>query len=75
MQETVGKKPGEIWTDEDLKQFNSVYSRFVAEYEAKGGNKLRITKGDAFLSFIMLYGYDTVDKSTVDEIKKQIVGS
>ncbi len=75
LQKAVGKEPDEVWTDEDLLQFKSVYLRFAAEYEAKGGNKLKITPGDAFLSFIRLYGYQTVDESTVDEIKGLVAKS
>lgn len=70
--EAVGKKPGEIWTDEELQKFGSVYTRFSAEYAAKGGNKLKITTGDAFLSFITLYGYDVVDETSTNELKELV---
>lgn len=70
--EAVGKKPGEIWTDEELQKFGSVYTRFSAEYAAKGGNKLKITTGDAFLSFITLYGYDAVDETSTNELKELV---
>ena len=36
----------------------------MAEYQANGGNKLKITPGDAFLAFITLYGYKTIDEKT-----------
>ena len=61
LQEAVGKQPGEVWTDDELHTFSAFYSRFCAEYKAKGGNKLRITPGDAFLAFITLYGYGTAE--------------
>ncbi len=75
LQEAVGKKPGEMWTDEELLKFSSVYTRFTAEYKAKGGGKLNITPGDAFLAFITLYGYDAVDAKTTNEMKKLIAKS
>lgn len=75
LQETVGKKPDEAWTDDDLMKFSSVYTRFSAEYEAQGGNKLKITPGDAFLSFITLYGYDAIDEKTTNEMKELITKS
>ncbi len=56
LQEAVGKGPDELWTEEDRMKFSSVYTRFSAEYRAKGGDKLKISTGDAFLSFITLYG-------------------
>ncbi|MCD7842104.1 MAG: BMP family ABC transporter substrate-binding protein, partial [Lachnospiraceae bacterium] len=43
-----------------------------AAYEAKGGGKLSITPGDAFLSFLTLYGYDRVNGITTDEMKTLI---
>ncbi len=75
LQEAVGKEPGEKWTEEDLLDFSSVYTRFLAEYRAKGGSKLDITPGDAFLAFITLYGYQVVDEKTTSELKTLISGS
>lgn len=75
LQEAVGKKPGEVWTEEDCLDFASVYTRFTAEYRAKGGDKLKITPADAFLAFITLYGYDVVDKKTTNELKELIAKS
>ena len=69
LQEAVGKQPGEVWTDDELHTFSAFYSRFCAEYKAKGGNKLRITPGDAFLAFITLYGYGTAEEKTTNELK------
>ncbi len=75
LQEAVGKGPDEIWTKDELLKFSSIYSRFSGEYKAKGGNKLRITAGDAFLAFITLYGYDAVDEKTLNELKELIAKS
>lgn len=72
LQEAVGKGPGEVWTEDDLLKFSSVYTRFVAEYKAKGGNKLKNTPGDAFLKFITLFGYSEVDEKTTSELKELI---
>lgn len=72
LQEAVGKKPGDIWTDDDRLDFSSAYSRFTAEYQARGGNKLSNTPGDAFLSFITLYGYDVLEEKTISEINELI---
>ena len=75
LQEAVGKEPKEAWTEEELLTFSSVYARFTAEYRVKGGNKLRITPGDAFLAFITLYGYDAIEEKTTNEIKALIAKS
>ncbi|MCI8287145.1 MAG: BMP family ABC transporter substrate-binding protein [Lachnospiraceae bacterium] len=69
LQEIVGKKPGEVWTEDELLKFSALYTRFCAEYEAKGGNKLDITQGDAFLAFVSLHGYDSVDEKTTNELR------
>ncbi len=75
LQEAVGKKPGEMWSKEEQLSFSSVYSRFTAEYQAKGGSKLAITPADAFLSFITLYGYEEIEQKTTDELRELIAKS
>ncbi len=75
LQEAVGKKPGEVWTEEERLLFSSVYSRFAAEFRARGGAKLAITPADAFLSFITLYGYDEIEQKTTDELRELVVKS
>lgn len=75
LQEAVGKEPGEAWTEDDRMKFSSIYTRFSAEYRAKGGAKLNISTGDAFLSFITLYGYEAVNEKTTSELQKLIAKS
>ena len=75
LQKAVGKEPGEVWTDDELLKFSAIYTRFSAEYKANGGGKLSITPGDALLSFINLYGYDTIDEQTTSSLKKLIAKS
>lgn len=72
LQEAVGKAPGEVWTEEDLLTFSAIYTIFSAEYKARGGAKYRITPGDAFLSFIAIYGYRTVAEKTTNELKEML---
>lgn len=75
LQTAIGKKPKEVWTREDQLVFSSSYSRFVAEYEQRGGQKLSITAGDAFLSFIVLYGYHAINQKTTNELKALVAKS
>ena len=75
LQEAVGKKAGEAWSEEELLQFSSIYTRFIAEYQAKGGSKLTITPGDAFLAFITLYGYDDIDRKTTKDMQALVTKS
>lgn len=57
LQTAVGKEPGEEWSDVDKENFSSIFYRFQLEYKAKGGDRLSITQGDAFLAFVRVYGY------------------
>ncbi len=68
LQRLVGKRPDEVWSNEDRLDFSTVYSRFKAEYEAVGGKKFSaITVGDAFLFFIGIYHYqDAIDMTTAE---------
>ena len=75
LQEAVGKKPGELWNEDELLKFSYIYTRFTAEFKAKGGSKLAITPADAFLSFITLYGYDELEEKTTNELKELIAKS
>lgn len=75
LQSEVGKKPDEKWSQEEQLEFSSIFARFTAEYRAKGGEKLTITVGDAFLAFIALYGYKEICEKTTKDLKKLIVKS
>ena len=75
LQKAVKKAPSEEWTDDDRLNFSSIYTRFVAEYKAKGGEELSITPGDAFLTLINLYDYDELGEKTTSELKALIAGT
>lgn len=65
----LGKKPNEIWNDDDRLMFSSVYSRFDEEYQALGGDRLSITTGDAFLSFLLIHDYADICQKSYNELK------
>lgn len=68
LQAALGKEQGEMWSDEDRENFSSVFYRFQMEYRARGGDKLSITEGDAFLAFLGVYGYEGLLEKTTSEI-------
>jgi basic membrane lipoprotein Med (substrate-binding protein (PBP1-ABC) superfamily) len=72
LQKAVKKSANEPWSDDDKLMFSSVYTRFMAEYKSNGGQKLAITPGDAFLAFIGLYGYETLQAETTSNLKRMI---
>ena len=41
----VGKGPEETWTEEDQKNFSSIFTEFSELFESRGGKKLPITTG------------------------------
>ncbi len=72
LQKAVGKKPGEAWDEEDRLNFSSIYSRFELEYDAKGGERLPITAGDAFLALLSVYDYQELQDMTTSDLRKLI---
>lgn len=68
LQAALGKEQGEMWSDEDRENFSSVFYRFRMEYRARGGDKLSITEGDAFLAFLGVYGYEELLEKTTSEL-------
>lgn len=75
LQRLVGKRPDEIWSEDDKLTFSSLFARFSAVYKANGGDKLDITPGDAFLDFIEIYGYSELDDMTTAELKEKVTKS
>lgn len=70
--EQIGTPKGEQWTYEDRREFDSVYFHFRKAFEAKDGDKLPITVGDAFLAYITVFGYREATQKTEQEIKKDL---
>lgn len=65
--------PKEVWDVDRRRDLASTLLSFTNAFEAKGGKKLPITVGDAFVNFIHIYGYDELKSMTFDEIKENIV--
>ncbi len=60
----LGKSADASWTDDEKMNLHSAYIHFQDIYEEKGGRKLPLTVGDAFLTYLEIYGYkDMVEKS------------
>ena len=74
LQELVGKEPEETWTEEDCQDFSSIYYRFKKEFKRKS-DKLSITTGDAFLTFIEVHGYKNVCKMWTEELQNTIAST
>ena len=72
LQKAVGKEPDEKWDEEERLNFSSLYSRFELEYDARGGDRLPITAGDAFLALLSLYDYQELQDMTASDLRKLI---
>lgn len=71
--EAMGKKPGEVWSDDDREYFKAVYDRFCKVFAAEGGNAMDLTCSDAFLIYVEIFSYDTVKERSEDTIQKDLV--
>lgn len=60
------------WTALEREQFRSSYIQFMKAFEKKGGNKLSLTCGDAFLLYLGIYGYEELSSKSSAEIQKDI---
>lgn len=70
--EQTGAEPDHVWTDLEKEQFHSSYIRFTKAFEKKGGSKLSLTSGDAFLIYLDICGYQDQEEKSDDEILQEI---
>lgn len=68
----VGKEPDEVWTEDERRDFSSVYNTFYKIFKEKGGKYLEVTAGDAFLFYLSLYPYEKVLELSEGELRKDI---
>ena len=69
--EHVGKTT--LWDEETSEEFDRVLFHFTKAFEARGGNKLFITIGDAIVTFMNVYGYEKMRHMTRQEMESGIV--
>ena len=72
IQNLIGKRAGEPWTDRERTSFSIAYYYFQQAYEGNGGNKLSMTVGDAMLAYMEVYGYPSLKDKSAAEIKKLV---
>ncbi len=76
LQASVGKKPEEMWSDEDKKIFESAFYRFSeAVRKQNGGNLFNVTMADAFLAFLDIYSYSEISKLSYEGLKNLVENS
>ena len=72
LQQALGKKADESWTEDERRHFAAAYHYFSRAYNASGGGKLLSTVGDAMLSYIKVYGYPELGSDSEAEIRKKL---
>ena len=60
LQESLGKSPGEVWTEEERSDFLSFYYYFHKEYVSIGKGETLRSLCDGMLDFIEVHGYEEV---------------
>lgn len=72
LQNLVGKRPGEAWTEEEQSGFSNAYYYFQQAYETNGGSALSMTVGDAMLAYMEVYGYPSLKSKNAAEINQKV---
>ncbi len=67
------KQPDQTWTDDEKLDFHSAYIHFTDVFEEKGGRKLPLTSGDAFLLYLEFYGYENLWDKSHSQIRSEMV--
>lgn len=62
----------ERWSDEVREDFGRCMFHFTKAYHFRGGDKLPITLGDAFLAFMNVYGYDVIKEMKPEEFSAKV---
>lgn len=72
LQRLLGKATEELWTEEESRRFATAYHAFRKAYRSSGGEKLHATVADALLSYLQIYGYQSLFSDSEGQVKKSI---
>ena len=67
-----GVRAGEKWTEDELLSLRKVYHYFYTAYEKVMKGRKSISAGDAFLRWLLAFGYQDVRDDTLDQIEARI---
>ena len=68
----LGKKSGDVWTDEERKKFRSYFHYFSDAFEAIRPNVGDVLREEALLLWLQLYPYENLGKLSAAELKKTV---
>ena len=72
LSKSYGYEPGQMWSEESRTALRSEFLSFRKIYKAKGGDKINITSGDAFLAYIELFPAWQLQSGSEEEIKSNL---
>ncbi len=79
LQQAMGKRPDEPWTEDERKDLKTLFSRYSAYYTEKMGIKESVDTYveilDAFLSFVKLFNYKKALDMELPELKNLVISS
>ena len=70
----LGKKPGEVWTEEERLRFSARYAYFKEAFAALGGHGKDLKCEDALLLWLHVYPYEDLSVMTSKELKAALSG-
>ncbi len=72
--QVLGLSMEEPWTPEQRQNLKADFFRFAECFLRKGGGRLDITRGDAFLMYLRIYGARSIEHSATQEIQQNLNG-
>ncbi len=68
----LGKKPGEVWSEEEVRAFQSRLCLFRKALEEAKSKKPEIRTEDALLLWLQLYPFEDLNKLSSEDLKKSV---
>ena len=72
LQKVLGKKSGELWTDEERKKFRAYFYYFTEAFTSVRAKVGDVLPEEALLLWLELYPYENLGKLTAAELKKTL---
>lgn len=67
-----GYKPGQAWAEDSRTALRSEFQSFRKIYKSKGGDKVNMTSGDAFLAYIDIFPSWKLQTTSEDELRENL---
>ena len=68
----LGKKSGEVWTEEERRNFNSYFHYFLDAFHAVKTKAENVLPEEALLLWLQLYPFQDLGRLTASELKKSV---